>query len=65
MVFEYCEHDLGRLLDTMPRPFTEGEVKCLMKQVVIYMQRIEHLAKREFGETQCCLRMCILAFDAG
>ena len=33
MVFEYCDHDLGRLLDTMARPFSEAEVKCLMKQV--------------------------------
>ena len=33
MVFEYCEHDMGRLLDTMPRPFSEAEVKCLMRQV--------------------------------
>lgn len=32
MVFEYCAHDLGRLLDTMTRPFTEAEVKCLVKQ---------------------------------
>lgn len=48
MVFEYCEHDLGRLLDTMPRPFTEGEVKCLMKQVIVYMQRTD-LQNKELG----------------
>lgn len=33
LVFEYCAHDLGRLLDTMPRKFYEPEVKCLLKQV--------------------------------
>ncbi len=33
MVFEYCEHDMGRLLDTMKQPFSEAEVKCLMQQV--------------------------------
>lgn len=26
LVFEYAEHDLGRLLDAMPTPFTESEV---------------------------------------
>ena len=33
LVFEYCAHDLGRLLDTMRKPFNEPEVKCLMQQV--------------------------------
>ncbi len=33
LVFEYCAHDLGRLLDTMPRRFHESDVKCLLKQV--------------------------------
>lgn len=33
LVFEYCEHDMGRLLDSMARPFTLPEVKCLAKQV--------------------------------
>ena len=33
LVFEYCAHDLGRLLDTMRKPFSEPEVKCLMLQV--------------------------------
>ena len=33
LVFEYCAHDLGRLLDTMRKPFNEPEVKCLMLQV--------------------------------
>ena len=46
MVFEYCEHDLGRLLDTMPRPFTEAEVKCLMKQAM-YSPELNHLHRCE------------------
>ena len=33
LVFEYCTHDLGRLVDAMPRPFSPSEVKCLMLQV--------------------------------
>jgi hypothetical protein len=34
LVFEYCEHDLGRLLDSMTRPFSVPEVKTLMKQLL-------------------------------
>lgn len=34
LVFEYCEHDLGRLLDSLPRPFSVPEVKCLMRQLL-------------------------------
>ena len=30
---QYCAHDLGRLVDTMTRPFRHSEVKCLMMQV--------------------------------
>ena len=30
LVFEYCDHDMAVLLDSMPRPFSESEVKCLM-----------------------------------
>lgn len=26
LVFEYCEHDLGRLLDSLKKPFTESQV---------------------------------------
>jgi hypothetical protein len=33
LVFEYCPHDLGRLVDALPQPFHESEVKCLMQQV--------------------------------
>lgn len=33
LVFEYCPHDLGRLIDSLPKPFHESEVKCLMQQV--------------------------------
>ena len=35
LVFDYAEHDLGRLLDSMARPFSESEVKGLMKQVCL------------------------------
>ena len=33
LVFEYVEHDMGRLLDSMKAPFRESEVKCLLLQV--------------------------------
>ena len=32
LVFEYAPHDLGRLVDSLPAPFQESEVKCLMLQ---------------------------------
>ena len=34
LVFEYCEHDLGRLMDNMRAPFTEPQLKCLMLQLL-------------------------------
>jgi cyclin-dependent kinase 10 len=33
LVFEYCEHDVARLLDWMRTPFSLSEVKCLMLQL--------------------------------
>eukprot|EP01105_Mastigella_eilhardi_P026712 TRINITY_DN7847_c0_g1_i3.p1 TRINITY_DN7847_c0_g1~~TRINITY_DN7847_c0_g1_i3.p1 ORF type:complete len:308 (+),score=81.80 TRINITY_DN7847_c0_g1_i3:140-1063(+) len=35
LVFEYVDHDLALLLDNMQQPFTESEVKCLMKQLLL------------------------------
>lgn len=40
LVFEYCEHDVGALLDLMERPFGEAEVKCLVLQL---LRAVEHL----------------------
>jgi len=34
LVFEYCEHDLGALLDLMTRPFSQAEVKGLLLQLL-------------------------------
>jgi serine/threonine protein kinase len=34
LVFEYCTHDLGRLVDSMARPFGVSEVKCLLRQLL-------------------------------
>ncbi|KAK9817392.1 hypothetical protein WJX74_008301 [Apatococcus lobatus] len=34
LVFEFCTYDIGRLLDTMTRPFSLPEVKCLFKQLL-------------------------------
>ena len=33
LVFEFCEHDMGRLVDDLKSPFSLSEVKCLAKQV--------------------------------
>ncbi|GAX80947.1 hypothetical protein CEUSTIGMA_g8382.t1 [Chlamydomonas eustigma] len=34
LVFEYCEHDVGRLLDSLNSSFTLSEIKCLLKQLL-------------------------------
>lgn len=33
LLMQYCEQDLASLLDNMQKPFTEAQVKCIMKQV--------------------------------
>ena len=33
LVFEYCPHDMGKLVDSLSKPFHESEVKGLMQQV--------------------------------
>lgn len=40
LIFEYCEHDVGALLDLMERPFSPAEVKCLVLQL---LQAVSHL----------------------
>jgi hypothetical protein len=40
LVFEYCPHDMGKLVDSMPQPFHESEVKCLMTQVGVVGARV-------------------------
>ncbi|KAJ8653594.1 hypothetical protein O0I10_010744 [Lichtheimia ornata] len=39
LVMEYCEQDLGTLLDMVPTPYTPSEVKCLMLQL---LRGLEH-----------------------
>lgn len=34
LVMEYCEQDLASLLDNMPAPFSESQVKCIMLQLL-------------------------------
>lgn len=34
LVMNYCEQDLACLLDNMQTPFSESQVKCIMKQVL-------------------------------
>lgn len=43
LVFEYCEHDLARLIDTVKTTFTPSEVKSLMKQT---LRAVEYLHER-------------------
>lgn len=33
LVMEYCEQDLASLIDNMPSPFSEAQVKCIMEQL--------------------------------
>ena len=40
LVFEYCEHDLANLLDRMRCRFTESEVKCMMKQLLLSLSYV-------------------------
>lgn len=34
LVFEYCEHDLGGILKNIQNPFSESEVKCILRQLI-------------------------------
>ncbi|GAN08620.1 cyclin-dependent kinase 10-like [Mucor ambiguus] len=34
LVMEYCEQDLGSLLDMVPTPYSPSEIKCLMLQLL-------------------------------
>lgn len=40
MVMEYMEHDLKGLMEAMRQPFSQSEVKCLMKQL---LEGVKHL----------------------
>lgn len=35
---EYCEQDLASILDNMPNPFTEAQVKCIGLQVISLLE---------------------------
>lgn len=59
LVFEYCEHDLGRLLDSMRAPFTEAEVKGLAVQL---FRAVEYLHDRWVVHRD--LKMSNLLYDA-
>lgn len=49
LAFEYVEHDLAGLIDNMPTPFTEAEVKCLMIQLL----RAVHYLHRNYYIHRC------------
>lgn len=34
LVFEYCEHDIGALVDQVRSPFSESEVKSIVFQLL-------------------------------
>jgi serine/threonine protein kinase len=66
LVFEYVEHDLGDLVDSIRRPFTEPEVKCLLLQLlsaVAYLHdegimhrdlKVSNLLYNNYGELKLC-----------
>lgn len=43
LVMEFCEHDLARVLDNIPEPFNESQVKCIMLQI---FQALKYLHSR-------------------
>ena len=44
---EYCEQDLASILDNMPNPFTEAQVKCIGLQVGLILDL--HLIQLQFN----------------
>jgi len=44
LVFEYCEHDMSLLLDTMRKSFSEGEIKRLMIQLLKSIDYLHHMS---------------------
>jgi serine/threonine protein kinase len=40
LVFEYCEHDLATITKVFKKPFTESEVKCLVRQLLCAVQYV-------------------------
>ena len=63
LVFEFVEHDLAALMDTMKTPFSEPEVKCLLQQLlraVEYLHRnfIMHRYKSRFRILRANVLMC-------
>lgn len=42
LVMEYCEQDLAVLLDNMPTPFNESQVKCIMLQIFKGLQYLHN-----------------------
>lgn len=40
LVFEYCEYELAKLLDSMPTPFSLPEAKCLSEQLLCAVQHL-------------------------
>jgi serine/threonine protein kinase len=42
LVYEYCEHDLGNLLNKIKSPFQERDIKSLMIQLLSAVQHLHH-----------------------
>ncbi|CDJ40233.1 CAM kinase, CDPK family, putative, partial [Eimeria tenella] len=41
-VFEYCEKDLADLVEDRQDPFGAGEIKCIMRQLLLALCHLHH-----------------------
>eukprot|EP00310_Coccolithus_braarudii_P003153 CAMPEP_0183367266 /NCGR_PEP_ID=MMETSP0164_2-20130417/91873_1 /TAXON_ID=221442 /ORGANISM="Coccolithus pelagicus ssp braarudi, Strain PLY182g" /LENGTH=386 /DNA_ID=CAMNT_0025543173 /DNA_START=12 /DNA_END=1172 /DNA_ORIENTATION=+ len=60
LVFEFCEHDLARLLDAMPTAFSPAEIKCLSQQL---LYAVAHLHANAVLHRDLKLSNLLLASD--
>ncbi|XP_036278573.1 cyclin-dependent kinase 10 isoform X2 [Pipistrellus kuhlii] len=56
LVMGYCEQDLASLLENMPTPFSEAQVKCIVLQVLRGLQYLHQnfIIHRRRGKASAC-----------
>ena len=59
-VMEFCTHDLAALIDSMKNPFTQGEIKCLMSQL---LRGLEYCHRKFIIHRDLKLSNLLLAHD--